>query len=166
MGDEPRLTNTVVKVGIDFWDGEAITAGTKAWSTQVEQGIVFGADGTEGVWPMVITEDEEGLFELKTLDSFDVRVRSPFDFTVGVYTCVVGDPETATAIYFPTPLRVPLSQPLFDSWLKLPEAQSIIRCSVGRTICDMGVTRYSHLQPGYRLYAGTTYFQTERRSTS
>ena len=35
--------NTVAQVGAEFWDGEAITADTEAWSTQVEQGIVFGA---------------------------------------------------------------------------------------------------------------------------
>ena len=55
----------------------AITADAPpAWSTQVEQGIVFGA---AGVWPMVITEDEEGAFDLVALGTFDIRIRSPFD---------------------------------------------------------------------------------------
>ena len=37
-----------------------------------------------GVWPMVITEDEDGEFAIKNIGSFDVRERSPFDVTIGI----------------------------------------------------------------------------------
>ena len=47
------------------------------------------------------------LFDLKTLDSFDVRIRSPFDFTVGFTRDDTGRSAETADTTFPNTFRDP-----------------------------------------------------------